>query len=122
MTEINIEELRAIQQAATLGPYKLHPHSELTVVAATTQDSLLHRPVAIYATIESNWADGDEIAERNRANARYGVAFNPELTGALLDRLERYKAALGKIALGDHLSDWARHVAEDALNPKEAQG
>ena len=42
-------------------------------------------------------------------------AMLPEKAAALRARNAALVAALEEIALGDHLSDWARHVAEAAL-------
>ena len=87
---INIAELRAIQQAATPGPYTSgHPKSGAT---GNVYDS-----------------DGDAVATcytmpRGKVldviSAAYFAAFNPELTGELLDTLEQYKRGIM------HLTGW----------------
>ena len=74
------------------------------------------------------------VDDQGDHNGIYIAAFNPELTGALLDALERYKGAIM------HLTGWTaeelpeRMVEVDswailrarntstALNPTEAQG
>lgn len=85
-----IERGRAIALAATPGPWEIHPHSETTVVQTSSSG---RRPVANCNTVESNWADSEEIANYNLANARFVAAFNPRAVLGLLDENAKLRAA-----------------------------
>ena len=123
---MNLAELRAIQQAATPGPWYFAPIMEMDengcMSKATNLGWVSTDPHKGYLTVAEKCWDGDAI---------YIATFNPQFVLGLLDRLERYEGALKEISIGrgafaldpyEHAKNCIaemKAVANEALNPTE---
>ena len=118
MTDINIAELRAIAKAATPGAWFAKAND---LIGGWCVGTCEEPPSECADFGSSNVADF-----ANEADATYFAKFDPKLTGALLDKLERYGAALAEIKTCITLNSVAtllphlREVVRKALNSTEA--
>ena len=122
MTDINIAGLRAIAKAATPGE---------RVVIYDPDNNHDSKPYPYWYVL---FGDGkNDSTLLTEPDARYIAAFNPEVTGALLDKLERLTGTCREvlIVIAERNYEFPDDVMQelmtanqewDALNPTEAQG
>ena len=95
---MSYEAERAIAKAATPGPWKVHPLPDgkfgadwKSIWADVNNPVVMHDSYTRQEFGEAACHHGVEISE---ADAAHIAAFNPEFCLGLLDKLERYAAAL----------------------------
>ncbi len=106
MTEVDPQELRRLDEAATKGPWEIHPRVKTLLLCATTLRSV--------ATTSNNWNnvdDQEELAARQEADAaliRYLRNHTSDIIEAMRDR-ERLNWLISK---GKFSEVWRRWGGE----------
>jgi hypothetical protein len=78
---------------------------------AFVASDVIHRAISELRELRAEHSECQAIIDSTEAHA---TAWKAEYNKSF-DENAKMRAALENIALGDHLSDWARHVAEEAL-------